>query len=210
MTDLRFQKIDETNRADHTFIRADDRCLFLREYTSHKSYSYSETNSCVSNLKKKKGQGGYQYKAPAIERCAREMADALNPDWLKTATLIPVPPSKWKRDPAYDDRMLQVCRRIAARSRIQVDIRELVVQTRSLQAAHEADARPTVADLLEVYEIDEALTQPKPKAIGIVDDVLTAGTHFRAMCHMIEPRFHGVKITGLFWARRVLPPDELI
>jgi len=39
--------------------------------------------------------------------------------------------------------------------------------------------------------------------IGILDDVLTAGTHFRAMQTVLSDRFPGVPIIGLFVARRV-------
>jgi hypothetical protein len=56
----------------------------------------------------------------------------------------------------------------------------LVVQTQSIDAAHESLERPSVEQLFAVYEIDETLAQPTPHAIGVVDDVMTAGTHFVA------------------------------
>lgn len=208
MTEFRFQEVDDTNRRDHAHLIATDACVFLREYTSHKNYSFSETNSHISNLKKKAGAGGYQYKAPAIRRCSEEMAGALNPDWLKIATLVPVPPSKVKGDPNYDDRILRVCQGIGQIAKIKVDVREFVRQTQSIQAAHETQERPTVNDLLAVYEIDEGISAPAPQSIGIVDDVLTAGTHYRAMHTLLSQRFPGVQIVGIFWARRVLPHDE--
>lgn len=49
------------------------------------------------------------------------------------------------------------------------------------------------------------VSQPPPRAIGIFDDVLTAGTHFRAMDTILRARFPNVPITGIFLARRVLP-----
>jgi hypothetical protein len=65
-----------------------------------------------------------------------------------------------------------------------------------------------VADLLGVYEIDESIAAPPPTKIGIVDDVLTAGTHFRALQIKLNERFPGVPVVGLFIARRVFPPIE--
>jgi hypothetical protein len=138
----------------------------------------------------------------AIGQSARALAAAINSEWLDGATLIPVPPSKARGDPAYDDRMSQVCRRIRAG----LDVRELVFQRTSLLTAHESPGqRPSVDDLLRAYEIDNNLVDPAPRWIGVFDDVLTAGTHFVAMKKMLSDRFPGVSIRGLFIARRVFP-----
>lgn len=66
-----------------------------------------------------------------------------------------------------------------------------------------AGERPGVEDLLAIYAIDEALAQPAPAVIGIFDDALTAGTHYRAMETALRNRFPGVPIFGFFIARRV-------
>src|SRR5262249_19221087 len=98
--------------------------------------------------------------------------------------------------------MSQVCRQI----RSGLDVRELVVQRTSLPAAHESPGqRPSVEDLLGTYEIDNNIADPRPRWIGIFDDVLTAGTHFVAMKKVLNDRFRGVSISGFFIARRVLP-----
>ncbi len=90
----------------------------------------------------------------------------------------------------------------------QIDVRDLVIQTDSYDAAHESGYRPTVEELVEIYEINETVSEPAPRAIGIVDDVLTAGAHYRAMHNVISGRFPDVPIIGIFIARRVFPPDE--
>jgi predicted amidophosphoribosyltransferase len=198
----RLRKIDEQSRPDHSRLSADDECYFLYEYTSGKNYSFSATNSLISNLKKKPGASGYQYKLQAIGQSARALAAAIHPKWLDGATLVPVPASKARGDPGYDDRMSQVCRQI----RSGLDVRELVVQGTSLQAAHESPGqRPSVEDLLSIYEIDDNVVGPPPHRIGIFDDVLTAGTHFVAMKKKLSIRFPGLSISGFFIARRVLP-----
>jgi hypothetical protein len=46
---------------------------------------------------------------------------------------------------------------------------------------------------------------PAPVRIGVVDDVLTLGAHFRAMKHVLQQRFPGVPVVGFFIARRVHP-----
>jgi hypothetical protein len=198
----RLRKIDEQSRPDHFRLSVDDECYFLYEYTSGKNYSFSNTNSLITNLKKKPGASGSSYKFQAIGRSARALAAAINPKWLDVATLIPVPPSKARGHPAYDDRMSQVCREIKAG----LDVRELVVQRTSLPAAHESPGqRPSVDDLIRAYEIDSNLVDPPPSSIGVFDDVLTAGTHFVAMKKMLSDRFPQVPIVGFFIARRVFP-----
>lgn len=193
--------IDDQSRPDHSNLSPTDACLYLYEYTSGKNYSFSATNSLISNLKKKRGARGYQYKGRAIGEAARAFATAINQAWLDGATLVPVPPSKSKTDPDYDDRILQLCRRI--RPEPPLDVRELVVQRSSLPAAHESQQRPTIEDLVREYQIDEQLTEPRPKWIGVFDDVLTVGTHFVAMKRVLATRFPGLSIEGFFIARRV-------
>lgn len=58
---------------------------------------------------------------------------------------------------------------------------------------------------MRVYEIDEDQCMPAPTSIAIVDDVLTVGTHYRAMHSVLSARFPNVPIFGLFIARRVFP-----
>jgi hypothetical protein len=87
-----------------------------------------------------------------------------------------------------------------------------VKQVASTVAAHEAGAlRPSVEDVLDNYVLDEALLSPTPRVIAVVDDVLTAGTHFRAMEIKLHERWPTVPIFGVFIARRVFPtsnPDD--
>lgn len=205
----RLSLVDDSNRSDHFHLTAADTCFFLFEYTSHRDYSFSQTNNLISNLKKKPSQAatsGYHYKTRAIATCAQSLAAALNPAWLDSATLVPVPGSKAHNDPDFDDRVERICRQLRIPS---PDVRNLVIQTASTTASHEVGQgeRVTVHELLGIYQIHEALAQPAPQSIGIVDDVLTAGTHYRAMHTILTARFPNVPIVGIFIARRVFPPE---
>jgi hypothetical protein len=205
----RLSLIDDSNRGDHFHLTAADTCLYLYEYTSGRNYAFSATNNLISNLKKKPsqaGQPGFHYKGRAIQSCGTALGQALNPNWLGKATLIPVPGSKAANHPDFDDRVTRICQLMRQPT---PDVRSLVVQGQSTTASHEAGQgdRVTVNELLDLYAIDEALTAPPPQAIGIVDDVLTAGTHYRAMHTVLSDRFPGVPIVGLFVARRVFPDE---
>lgn len=204
---IRLSKIDDATREAHTRLREDDQCLYLREKTSHRDYTFSDTNNLISNLKKPTTSSSavLRHKERAIVQCAKEFREALNPKWLEITTLVPVPPSKARDHVAYDDRMERVCHLI----REGQDVRNLVVQDCTMKANHARgiDDRVSIEELLEAYSIDESLSDPEPTHIGIVDDMLTAGTHYQAMHTILSERFPNASITGLFVARRVFPDE---
>lgn len=210
MAEWRLQLIDDSNRGNHSHLRPTDLCAFLREFTSGQGWRGGETNQLVENLKKKRGQGGYGYKPGAIAQCAFEIANVVDKQWLATGTLVPIPPSKMRDDLDYDDRMLQVCRQMAVHAGVQADVRDLLRQTVSTHSFREG-ARLSVEELAALYEIDEAVATPAPNAIALIDDVLTAGAHFKAAQMVLQRRFPATQIYGVFWARRVFPaPDPAI
>ena len=121
---------------------------------------------------------------------------------------MPVPPSKARGHPLHDDRMLRVLQSLG--EGLNLDIRELVVQRESMSAAHEADGRPRPPEIAANYSIDENLAAPTPERFGVFDDLLTTGSHFKAMRMVLEARFPDVPVTGIFIARRVPDPDEIL
>jgi predicted amidophosphoribosyltransferase len=88
-----------------------------------------------------------------------------------------------------------------------LDVRELLACQASMPASHRSDRRPKPPEIRANYEIVEALCHPPPVAIGLVDDVLTAGAHFRAAKDLLAERFPGIRIVGLFYARTIRPAD---
>lgn len=203
---MSFTEVDDLIRGDHHALNADDRCIFLREYNANSGYE-GETNSLIWNLKKKPSErhekAGYHHKARCIRQVSGELSRSLNPLWLDNATLIPIPGSKTFGHPDYDDRITQICSGI----REQVDVRNLVRQSASTAASHAAGdgQRISVEELLEIYEIDQDLVDPPPTSIGIIDDVLTVGRHYRAMHTILSEHFPDVPITGIFIARTIHP-----
>lgn len=203
-------QVDAAMLPDHTLLRPDDEVFFWREYTSGRNYAFGLGNDLISNLKKKPSSSNQYEKAHkqrVIAECARFFTDAINPAWLDEAAFVPVPGSKAADHPDYDNRMEQVFHRV--RPARPPNVRSLVVQQISTEAAHEAGPghRPTPEELQANYYLDETQTPNMPPMIGIVDDVLTAGSHFRAVHGLLRQRFPQARIVGFFVARRVFPPD---
>ena len=209
----RFTKIDDLTRQDHRYLTDDDACFFIGEYTARKGYAYSDINHLIFNLKKtmdRRGRPEWCYKERAIQDAAAAFRIALKPsktDLLDRFTFVPVPPSKAKQNPLYDDRLTRMLRAIRPNSPL--DIRELIVQTVSTDAVHSSDVRPKPDQIKELYRVDEALTTPAPNSIAIVDDVLTTGAHFRAVESLLAARFPGTPVVGLFIARRALETSDI-
>jgi hypothetical protein len=200
----RLTKIDDLARPDHFYLTAADECYFLGEYTARKGFAFSATNQLILNFKKsmnKRNSLQWRYKERAIEEAAAAFRASLNSEWLDGATLVPIPPSKSKSDPLYDDRVVRTVRGIRAQPAI--DVRELVLQRASTVAVHDQESRPTPEQIQANYAIDEAIRDPVPQVIGLFDDVLTTGAHFRAASTALQQSFPGVRIVGLFIARRV-------
>jgi hypothetical protein len=205
----RFTKIDDLTRPDHWYLTQDDECYFFGEYTARKGFSFSATNQLSLNFKKRadlRGTGQWYWKEKAVDEIARAFRGAIQDKGLDILTFVPIPPSKARTDPLYDNRLRWMLDSI--RPSRPVDVRELIEQGQSTTAAHESDTRPTPDELAGLYRITRALTTPKPQLIAIVDDLLTTGCHFRAAKTVLAPLFPGVNIIGLFVARRV--PDSEI
>ncbi len=200
----RLTEIDDLTRPDHHHLNAGDTCLFLGEYTARKGFSFSATNQLVLNFKKsvdRRVRPEWQHKERAIREVGQAFATAIKAEWLASVTLVPIPPSKEKNDPLYDDRMQRMLLAIPAAQPI--DIRELLIQRRTMEAAHDADVRPGPDQIAAAYQIDENLCEPAPKTIALFDDVITTGAHFVAARRVLQARFPQARIFGFFIARRV-------
>jgi predicted amidophosphoribosyltransferase len=145
----------------------------------------------------------WRHKERAIGQAAATFRAALNEEWLNVATLIPIPPSKAKGDPLHDDRLVRMLK--AMRPQPPLDVRELIMQRVSTDPVHDQLQRPRPEELEANYGIDNNLRNPAPQVIGLFDDVLTTGAHYRAATVVLHQAFPGVRVIGLFIARRV--PD---
>lgn len=203
MSNNRLLKIDELTIGDHCFLTlGEDDCWYLFNYTAHSGFQASEANSIISNLKKSvdlQGSSQYKHKIDTIKKVAGFFSN-LN---ISRFTVVPIPPSKNKADPLYDDRMLQIIQQ-AFQGQANVDIRELVIQNKSKVASHISKVRPTIKELGDNLSIDPKLSLNLKDSILLVDDVLTTGAHFIAIKRLLKKEFPDVKVRGLFICRRAI------
>ena len=199
----RFTKVDDLTRSDHYYLTNDDICYFIGEYTARAGYSYSATNKLVVNFKKpmdRKGRPEWKYKDRAISSAAVAFANALGPKGLNELTFVPIPPSNAKEDPLYDDRMTRMLRLM--RRDPPLDVRELIIQSVSMEPVHKMQSRPSPNSIEAQYIMGEQQTMPLKPWVAIVDDVLTTGAHFRAAKSFLSKWFPNARYIGLFLARR--------
>lgn len=193
---IRLSKVDALILAsqDHYYLDQDDQCYFVGEYTARRGYKFSDTNQLIYNLKKSpllKGTNQWYWKEQAMVRAGRILRAVLtlgpNEAALRRSVLVPIPPSKIAGDPLYDDRMLCVLRELGRG--LGLDIRELVLQRESTLAAHERDDRPNPHEIAENYYVNDACRLPDPNSILVFDDLLTSGSHFKAMKSVLSAEF---------------------
>lgn len=205
---FRLTRIDELIRGQHYHLEDGDLCYYFGEYTARQGAVYSETNQLIMNLKKgndRRGRADYRYKQIAIERVARMITSTIGN--LDAFTFVPVPPSRCRTDAAYDDRMTAILRTVQALNPA-IDYRELVLQNASTVASHASAAnRPTPDEIMANYRFDETLCDGVRNNILIFDDVLTAGSHFKAMKRFLQQYLPEKNIQGLFVARTTRDAD---
>jgi hypothetical protein len=203
-------KVDELTSSDHTYISVGDNCYYFMEYTARGGFSASEANQLIYNFKKspeKKGTPEWKHKERAIAGIAEILKRFIvQKTDLEAVTFVPIPPSKQKDDPAYDDRMARTLR--AACAGTNADIRELILVKESMPAAHESEQRPSIMELQDAMTIDETLLPDLKSIIFLFDDVLTTGAHYIACRNLIHQKAPEIEVYGVFIARRAIPPIE--
>lgn len=214
----RLREVGDLERPDHFYLPADSTCYFWGEYTPYehtqgKKWDYSPTNQLIANFKKRmdwRGRPGWQYKAQAIQRIARKFAGYWKWDMLHKehrVALIPIPPSKARKDPMYDPRMMDMLTQLAGFAGQPLDIRDCLSFSGVHAASHEARARPTPDELYAELGFDPLAgkSEHPPGVIFLFDDMLTSGAHYLAVTRKLAEVFPGVPVVGNFVARRIMP-----
>ena len=131
------------------------------------------------------------------------MFDRPIPPFKKPTILVPIPPSKAKDHPEYDDRMIQLAHQFALQ-RENAEVRELITLKQTVEASHLAEKKRTIEKVLENLQLDLSLCKDGVEHMILMDDVLTTGAHFKACQQLLQNQFGQAKIIGIFIARRKL------
>ncbi len=208
---IRLLKLDAISLSQHLDLTEDDDCFYWREFTARTDYTRSPTNQLITNFKiLPTAKHRLHHKTGAINQIVEEFIQINNSDRpYEEYTFVPIPPSKISTHPDFDDRLNIVLQRVSNRKNIKMDIRPLITQNIDTESAHTNQApRLTIAELCDLYQINEDIISPTPKKIVIFDDVLTKGTHFKAMQKTLQKIYPDVPIVGLFIALSVYPIDQ--
>ncbi|TDW99589.1 hypothetical protein [Dinghuibacter silviterrae] len=194
-------RIDEAALHDqqHWSLGATDECYYLMEYTAR-----GQGNGLIHNLKMpvdSRSPWELCWKEAAIEEAACLLRPALCAliDFGNT-TIVPVPPSKVRTSPLYDDRILRILKKACP---LEADIREIIIARSDMPASHENAVRPSAIHIRNNYTLDPAVSSALQETVVIFDDILTAGNHFSACKRFLREHCGPRRYVGVFLARRV-------
>lgn len=204
MTHFKLQKIDQSLLKEHYFLEKNDYCFFFGDYAASQGYTHSPMNDLIHNFKKpvdRKKKQEWQYKEQAINKVVQMLLDSKNWQAFKKYTWIPIPPSKSRSDKDYDDRLMKVLLKLKEQEP-SLDVRDLFSIKSSRKAAHEPDSkRPKPEEHMKNMIFDQNQKDPSPIKIIVFDDVITTGSHFKAVQAILRQNFPDTPIAGVFIAR---------
>lgn len=204
--DYRWRKTDESVELFYCPEHAELQLFYGRIYTVGQGYEYSRTNQAVLNLKMSPASSVKRlvYKSRAIDQCSHELTEFLtrSVDPLLPLILVPIPPSKTRSHPEYDDRMEQVAEQVVQRCP-NVTCLPLIYTITDSESFHSRSDSRTPDEIYRLMAINTsqvALYNPEAHIV-LLDDVLTSGSHFTAARRHLLEYFVDATIHGIFWAK---------
>lgn len=206
---MRLMRIDDLTRRDHYYIGAGDACYYFGEYTSRKGTAYSIASSLVHDLLELRDPAIPKQefrKDRALSRVAQWIGGVFDPQSLSLATFVPLPQSGSGILTDNDDRMFRILKRSAEG----LDIRRMLELVKGGALLDVGSVRSGPDVLYETMRVVLPLTDPKPHAIFLVDDVLTTGANFVAAKRRLAQVLPDVPVYGLFVARKTLDSGSIL
>ncbi|WP_151613986.1 hypothetical protein [Sinorhizobium alkalisoli] len=198
----RLRVVGELERPDHFYLDDTDTCAYFGTYTPRAGFAHSYTNQIISNLKKSpsvRNTGQWQYKQRAIATVGAAIAQNVNAASWQNTVFVPIPPSKRRDSPDYDDRMIRVAQAMGHNA----DVRELLYTAVEREARHTKTDRRDRDALRASLAIDPRFTSNPRQQVVLLDDVLTTGCSFKVCKEMIVEIWPASSVIGVFVARRV-------
>lgn len=206
VTPNRLQRIDDQLLSKHHCLNPEDECYFFGEYAGRMGCQHSPMNQLIFNFKKpldRRDKPDWQYKGRAIKEVVTILTTLNAWDKIKTFMWVPMPSSKTKEDPAYDDRLTAVLQEIA-KSYPLLNIREILINSVGRISAHDSVRRPTVDEHYDAFKIDTKKLIKSTNNIIIFDDVITTGASFKAAQRKLKEVYPDARVIGIFIARSVI------
>lgn len=206
---MRILQIDELTRREHYYLGEDDACYYFGEYTSRKGSAHGISSSLVHDLLELQDPAIPKQefrKDRALSRVAQWIHSVFDEQGFRLATFVPMPQSGSGILTDHDDRMLRILKRSAEG----LDIRPMLEVAKGGAMLDVGSVRSGPDVLYESMRVVLALTEPKPRAIFLVDDVLTTGANFVAGKRRLGQVMPDVPVFGLFVARKALESGPIL
>jgi hypothetical protein len=201
--------LDDETRTDHPYLSSSDECWWLVPYIAGRGYQAGGVNQLISNFKcstsiAAANPSRRRHKDRAVDAMAHALRTAVGRSWVESATWIPIPPSRARCDPDYDDRLPRVLDRAFAGC--DLDLRVALYQSTSTASDHLSMKRISCDSLYARIQVNRDAIRARPLRDRLVlfDDVLTTGKHFKCCERRLRDALPHLPIVGLFLARRVV------
>lgn len=199
--------LDAPARADHVFLVDSDQCAYLSQYAAGQGYQGGHCNQLMRNFKcapsiARGNPRRANYKRRAINTLAQWLRRAVTQAQAERWTWVPIPPSKHRGDPDFDDRLSSTLS--LAFEGYDLDLRRVLCQSQSTARDHAGGTRLPEEALYRILQIDlEALEQrPLRERVVLFDDMLTSGKHYKCCERRLRECLPHVPVMGVFLSRR--------
>jgi len=192
--------------------QAEDICYYIWKYNPNSEVNES-VHSFVKNFKRnpQELQGNTffpKYKSQSINKAAHELSLICNRlednNKFKDSIWLPIPPSKSKADPLYDDRLVKVLESINSSFRLK--FHDIFSTINSTESSHKSNERDVQLKIDNITCNSHGIELLKNNANFIVfDDIITSGASFKALKTIIQSNNPDANVIGLFLCKTYYP-----
>lgn len=206
LDEKRWRRVDGQAWLSQCENHSDFWLFHARLYTSQGSYSVSKTNQLIKNFKISPSETHrLHYKRSATTVFVREVTEFLRTGARladSVSAIVPIPSSKARSDPEYDNRVEEVAKRIADTFE-RIDYLPLLETTTTRDSLHGGTNARSKEALYQSMSAAPSLTGRRYDFVFILDDVLTSGASFSAVYQHVSENLivDTAKIIGIFWAK---------
>lgn len=212
---MKFLELAKEDMHEHSYLDIDDNIYYIEEYISGNGFA-GKGNNLIINLKKsvdKKGTDQWKHKEKAIIDIALLIAKEMDNPNVSSRRIywLPIPPSRIKTDPLFDDRTYRILTlAIAVSTSCKHFVTDALYQHSNRESFSSITAKRDVDELVSNYSMNDIPNyDPEKDLIVIFDDMLTTGCHFKAVEELVLDKYPNAVVMGIFVARRVIKSEAI-